>query len=187
VDRTYVGLATALGDRRRTRLGGGANRLNEGRKARRLLSCVRLSLLRRPRFAFGALCASPLRRWRKVAIGSLLTNYLMRPDTLRACRLRRPASRLSLYWGGAMVGRFIGAGSAAPFSTRQAYWPPQRACAITPAIGFRALHGGFASGFSLISIGLFNSIMFSDDLLARLGRAGRPARRRAPGLICMAD
>jgi len=179
VDRTYVGLATALAIvaalvwRRR-------HRLNEGRKAS--ASFLRsLSLLRRPRFAFGALCIF-LYVGGEVAIGSLLTNYLMRPDTL-ALPPQAAGERLSLYWGGAMVGRFIGAGLLRRFPPGSVL-AAAAACAITLLL-VSALSTGVASGFSLISIGLFNSIMFPTIFsLASEGLGDRAPE--GSGLICMA-
>src|SRR6202521_4639162 len=65
------------------------------------------NLLARPRFAFGTLCIF-LYVGGEVAIGSLIVSYLMQPSVLDL-----PADlagkHVSLYWGGAMVGRFIGA------------------------------------------------------------------------------
>src|SRR5215470_8226578 len=65
-------------------------------------------LLKQPRFALGALCIF-LYVGAEVAIGSLLVNYLMQPSTL-ALGPVEAGKHLFYYWGGAMVGRFIGSG-----------------------------------------------------------------------------
>jgi len=179
VDRTYVGLAAALATvaalvwRRR-------HRLNEGRQEG--ASLLRsLNLLRRPRFAIGALSIF-LYVGGEVAIGSLLANYLMQPDTL-ALAPQAAGERLAFYWGGAMVGRFIGAGLLRRFPPASVL-AAAAVCAIT-LLWVSALSTGVVSGMSLISIGLFNSIMFPTIFsLASEGLGDRAPE--GSGLICMA-
>ena len=65
-----------------------------------------LDLLKRPRFGFGALCIF-LYVGAEVAIGSLIVNYLMQ-DHVMALPEQDAGKLIGLYWGGAMVGRFIG-------------------------------------------------------------------------------
>ena len=71
-----------------------------------LAHLAKIDLLARPRFGFGALCIF-LYVGAEVAIGSIVINYLTLDDVLG-----RPESvigwMVSLYWGGAMIGRFIG-------------------------------------------------------------------------------
>ena len=64
------------------------------------------NLLTRPRFAFGTLCIF-LYVGGEVAIGSLIVNYLMQPNTL-GLGAEAAGKHIQFYWGGAMVGRFIG-------------------------------------------------------------------------------
>jgi FHS family L-fucose permease-like MFS transporter len=179
VDRTYVGIAIALATvaalvwRRR-------HRLNEARKES--ASLLRsLNLLRRPRFAFGALCIF-LYVGGEVAIGSLLANYLMQPDTL-ALPPQAAGERLSFYWGGAMVGRFVGAALLRRFPPGNVL-ATAAVCAITLLL-VSALSTGVPSGMSLIAIGLFNSIMFPTIFsLASEGLGDRAPE--GSGLICVA-
>ncbi len=63
-------------------------------------------LLRRPRFGFGALCIF-LYVGAEVSIGSLIVSYLMQGHVL-ALQEQAAGKLIGLYWGGAMVGRFIG-------------------------------------------------------------------------------
>ena len=65
-----------------------------------------LSLLKRGRLGFGVL-AIFLYVGAEVTIGSMLVNFLMQPTTLGLDQ-QTAGERLSLYWGGAMIGRFIG-------------------------------------------------------------------------------
>ncbi len=64
-------------------------------------------LLRHPRFGFGALGIF-LYVGAEVAIGSVIVNFLMQPDIL-GLSAREAGERVPFYWGGAMIGRFIGA------------------------------------------------------------------------------
>jgi FHS family L-fucose permease-like MFS transporter len=87
------------------------------------------------------------------------------------------------YWGGAMVGRFIGAYVLRLFAPGKVL-----ACVAAIVIGlltFSALSSGPASGWALLSIGLFNSIMFPTIFtLASEGLGTRAAE--GSGVICMA-
>src|ERR1700722_5110326 len=65
------------------------------------------NLLTRPRFAFGTLCIF-LYVGAEVAIGSLIVIDLMQPRLL-GMAIALAGKHVSFYWGGAMVGRFIGA------------------------------------------------------------------------------
>ncbi len=65
------------------------------------------NLLTRPRFAFGTLCIF-LYVGGEVAIGSLIVSYLMQPSVL-GLAAGLAGKKISFYWGGAMLGRFIGA------------------------------------------------------------------------------
>ncbi|RYE73498.1 MAG: glucose/galactose MFS transporter, partial [Oxalobacteraceae bacterium] len=87
------------------------------------------------------------------------------------------------YWGGAMVGRFIGAYLLRVFS-------PGKVLACAAAITMLLLlvsanSTGLVSGWSLLAIGLFNSIMFPTIFsLASEGLGERAAE--GSGVICMA-
>ncbi len=179
IDRTYLGIAVALAVvaalvwlRR--------DRLQERRGTP--VSCVRsLDLLRRPRFAFGTVGIF-LYVGAEVAIGSILANYLMQPDTL-ALAPAAAGARVALYWGGAMVGRFIGAALLRAF-------PPANvlAAAAGSTIVLLAISAGTTgalSGVALIAIGLFNSIMFPTIFSLASEKLGSRTPEGS-GLICMA-
>lgn len=65
-------------------------------------------LLKRTRFGFGALCIF-LYVGAEVSIGSLIVNYLMQPGVM-GLQEQAAGKLIGFYWGGAMVGRFIGSG-----------------------------------------------------------------------------
>ncbi|APE27868.1 sugar MFS transporter [Aurantiacibacter gangjinensis] len=114
------------------------------------------ALLKRTRFSFGALCIF-LYVGAEVSIGSVVINYL---STERV--LGEPeeviGSMIGLYWGGAMVGRFIGSYFLRIFS-------PGKILAFN-AIGAITLiiistqTSGEVAAYSLLAVGLMNSIMF---------------------------
>jgi FHS family L-fucose permease-like MFS transporter len=156
------------------------NRLIE-EKAPRVDLSSSFSLLKRPRFAFGALGIF-VYVGAEVAVASLMTNYLMQADTL-ALSAQDAGERLALYWGGALVGRFIGA-----FLMR--FIPPWKVLVVVGlgAIGLIAVSvftTNTVSGYALLAVGLFNAIMFPTIFtLASAGLGNRAAE--GSGIICMA-
>jgi len=103
----------------------------------------------------------------EVAIGSFLVNYFMQPD-IAGLTAQAASKYVSLYWGGAMVGRFIGAALLRKIPTG-------------PAVGVAAIAAGllvttsiFSTGsvamWSILAVGLFNSILFPS--IFTLGIAG---------------
>lgn len=151
---TYLGLAAALAViaavvwiRR--------NRLNEERDAGGGVLHA-LGLLARPRFGLGALCIF-LYVGAEVAIGSLIVNYLMQAGTLGLSAVDA-GKHVPFYWGGALIGRFIGAVVLARVSPGKTL-----AFVATGAITLiliSANSAGAVSAWSLLAIGLMNSIMF---------------------------
>lgn len=115
-----------------------------------------LDLLRRPRFGFGALCIF-LYVGAEVAIGSLIVSYLMQADVM-GLQEQAAGKLIALYWGGAMVGRFIGSGLLRLVSPGKLL-AAVAAGAIT-LILVSTQTSGPASGYSLLAIGLMNAIMF---------------------------
>jgi len=139
------------------------------------------ALLKRPRFAFGAFSIF-IYVGAEVAIASLMTNYLMQASTL-ALAAAQAGKLLIFYWGGAMVGRFVGAFVLRRFS------PPVVlsvvACGAILMLGASAASVGLISGVTLLGVGCFNAIMFPTIFtLASAGLGERTAE--GSGIICMA-
>ena len=138
-------------------------------------------LLKQPRFAFGAACIF-LYVGAEVAVGSVIVNYLMESNVL-GLSAEAAGKHVPLYWGGAMVGRFIGAALLRLFS-------PGKVLAFAAAVTIGLLlvsanTTGAVSGWSLLAIGLFNSIMFPTIFtLACEGLGKRTAE--GSGVICVA-
>lgn len=131
------------------------NRL-KGEKHEASSGLAGLDLLGRGRFGYGALCIF-LYVGAEVSIGSIIINYL---STERV--LGQPESvvgwMIGLYWGGAMVGRFLGSYFLRVFS-------PGKILAFNCTgsillILISANTAGEVAAYSLLAVGLMNSIMF---------------------------
>jgi MFS transporter, FHS family, L-fucose permease len=138
-------------------------------------------LLRRPRFGFGAACIF-LYVGAEVAIGSLIVNYLMEADVLGLPE-QAAGQHVPLYWGGALVGRFIGAAVLRVVSPGKVL-ATVAAGAIT-LILISANSTGALAGYSLLAIGLINAIMFPPIFSLAIEGLGRRAADGS-GIICVA-
>ena len=139
------------------------------------------ALLRNRRLVGGAV-AIFLYVGAEVAISALLVNYLVMPRVFDIAPVN--AARLvSLYWGGAMIGRLIGA-----YMMRRVR-PTillQLACAGAALLaGLAILVQGMIGGMALIAVGLCNSIMYPTIYVLALPEDPKLA---TPGgtLLCMA-
>ena len=139
------------------------------------------NLLKMPRFGYGALCIF-LYVGAEVAIGSLIVNYLMQSNVM-GLGSEAAGKHVPYYWGGAMVGRFIGAYLLRVFSPGKVL-----ACAAGLTILLLLISANTAgafSGWALLAIGLCNSIMFPTIFsLACEGLRQRAAE--GSGIICVA-
>jgi FHS family L-fucose permease-like MFS transporter len=138
-------------------------------------------LLTRPRFAFGTACIF-LYVGGEVAIGSLIVNYLMQSSVL-GLAAEQAGKHVPFYWGGAMLGRFIGAYVLRLFAPGKVL--ACVAAAVITLLWISSHSTGTVSAYSLLAIGLFNSIMFPTIFsLASEGLGKRAAE--GSGVICMA-
>jgi FHS family L-fucose permease-like MFS transporter len=113
-------------------------------------------LLGRGRFGLGALCIF-LYVGAEVSIGSLIVNYLMQPSVL-ALEEQAAGKLIGLYWGGAMVGRFIGSAILRVVSPGKVLAAVAASAIALVLISTNTT--GTVSGYSLLAVGLTNSIMF---------------------------
>ena len=118
----------------------------------------------------------------EVSIGSFLVNYLGQPD-IAGLPESIAGKYVSFYWGGAMVGRFIG-------SAVQAYIKPGK------VLGFNAfmaaalviismLTFGKIAMWTILLVGLFNSIMFPTIFSLAISGLGK-STGQGSGILCMA-
>ena len=164
-----------------------------------LLSRVNLPQIVPPTEAAGNVAADSTRAWHyrnlvlgvvgifayvgaEVAIGSHLVSYLGLPDVL-GLDPKSAGDRLALYWGGAMVGRFIGAYLLNKIS-------PAKLLSFN-AMGAAALvllsisTSGETAMWSLVAVGLMNSIMWPVIFPLALAGLGRHTEEGS-GLLCTA-
>jgi len=118
----------------------------------------------------------------EVAIGSFLVNYFKEPE-IGGLVEAAGAHYVAYYWGGAMIGRFIGT-----FTLRVV--KPGKLLAIH-AVGAAALvlitmlSTGQVAMWSVIAVGLFNSIMFPTIFTIAIDGLGKHTGQ-ASGILCMA-
>jgi len=118
----------------------------------------------------------------EVSIGSLMINFLHQKDVL-AVSLEQAGKLVSYYWLGAMVGRFVGSA----LLTRVAAHRLLTFVAVIAALlcfAVSQVHGPVAA-VVVISIGLFNSIMFPTIFTLTLSRS-TASTAATSGLLCMA-
>ena len=93
----------------------------------------------------------------EVSIGSFLVNYFSQPDIGNVSE-QTAAGLLSFYWGGAMVGRFIGSALQQKIAANKILGVAALIAAllvITSMLTF-----GHVAMWTIIAVGLFNSVMF---------------------------
>src|SRR6201981_3870930 len=93
----------------------------------------------------------------EVSIGSFLVNYFSQPE-IGGLTEKVAASFVAFYWGGAMVGRFIGSALLQKVKTGGLL----AICAVCAAglVAVSMLTTGHLAMYSIILVGFFNSIMF---------------------------
>jgi FHS family L-fucose permease-like MFS transporter len=140
---------------------------------------LRSSVWRHRNLAFGA-AAIFLYVGAEVSIGSFLVSYLSQPE-IAGLTAPVAARYVSFYWGGAMVGRFIGSALL-------------RRVRTGPAVGVAAIVAGslvvtsiLSSGWfaaqAILAVGLFNSIMFPSIFTLGIAELGKLTSRGSGVLI----
>jgi MFS transporter, FHS family, L-fucose permease len=93
----------------------------------------------------------------EVSIGSFLVNYFSQPDIGNMSE-QAAAGLLSLYWGGAMVGRFIGSALQQKIAANKILGVAAMIAALLVIASM--LTFGHVAMWTIIAVGLFNSVMF---------------------------
>lgn len=118
----------------------------------------------------------------EVAIGSFLVNFMGQPQ-IAGLQQEAAARYLSLYWGGAMVGRFLG--SALLSKIRPGYLLAFNAFVVSALLVIAILASGTIAMWALLAIGLFNSIMFPTIFTLAIEGLGKHTGEGS-GILCMA-
>jgi len=118
----------------------------------------------------------------EVSIGSFLVNYFSQPE-IGGLTERAAASFVAFYWGGAMVGRFIGSGLLQKMNTGRLLG----ICAVCAAglVGVSMMTTGHFAMYSIILVGFFNSIMFPSIFTLGVAELG-PLTGDGSGVMIMA-
>jgi FHS family L-fucose permease-like MFS transporter len=118
----------------------------------------------------------------EVSIGSFLVNYFSQHDIGNISE-KVAAGFVSFYWGGAMVGRFIGSAILQKVKAGTVLGAAAVMACLLVCISMLTL--GQVAMWSIILVGLFNSVMFPS--IFTLGIAGLgPRTGEASGILIMA-
>jgi len=139
------------------------------------------SIWKHPNLIFGAI-AIFVYVGAEVSIGSFLVNYFGQPE-IGGLPERVAASFVAFYWGGAMVGRFIGSALLQKIKTGGLLG----VCAICAAalVAISMLTNGHVAMYSIILVGFFNSIMFPSIFTLGVAELG-PLTGDGSGIMIMA-
>jgi FHS family L-fucose permease-like MFS transporter len=118
----------------------------------------------------------------EVSIGSFLVNYLGQAN-IGGLSPQAAAYHVSFYWSGAMVGRFVGAGLLRRIKAGRLL----AICAVCTAVlvGISMLTSGSVAMWSILAVGLFNSIMFPTIFSLGVAELGS-LTERGSGILNMA-
>ena len=118
----------------------------------------------------------------EVSIGSFLVNFFAEPS-IAGLKEADGAQYVAFYWGGAMLGRFVGTVTLRRFA-------PSRVLALHAlcaalCLGGAILLSGHVAMWMLLAVGLFNSIMFPTIFTLAIGGLGRYTSQGS-GILCTA-
>ena len=139
------------------------------------------SIWKHPNLLFGALGIFTY-VGAEVSIGSFMVNYLGQPE-IAGFSPKVAAGYVSFYWGGAMVGRFIGSAVLQKVKTGRLL----AFCAVCSAtlVTVSMLSSGNLAMWTMLAVGLFNSIMFPSIFALGIAELG-PLTGTGSGLMSMA-
>ncbi|KPG69098.1 sugar MFS transporter [Stenotrophomonas geniculata] len=119
----------------------------------------------------------------EVSIGSVLVNFLSSPGIGHGMTEQDATGYVSLYWGGALVGRLLGAALLARLDARHLLGG--FALVVVVLLGITVTTRGGVATWAVVSIGLFNSIMFPTIFALAIARLGA-LTGQASSLLVMA-
>ena len=118
----------------------------------------------------------------EVSVGSFLVNFFGLPE-IAGLSAKSAAGFVSFYWGGAMIGRFLGAGllrRVKPGKLLGLF----AICGAT-LVSVSMIVGGHTAMWSILAVGLFNSIMFPTIFSLGVAELG-PLTGNGSGILTMA-
>ncbi|HEY8009230.1 MAG TPA: sugar MFS transporter [Methylocella sp.] len=117
----------------------------------------------------------------EVSIGSFLVNYLNQPN-IGDLPEELAARYVSLYWGGAMVGRFVGSALLQRVPTGKLLGA--FATVASALVFVSMLTSGHVAMWTILLVGLFNSIMFPSIFTLAIDGLGPLTGKGSGILIC---
>ncbi|MCK8096272.1 sugar MFS transporter [Pseudoalteromonas sp. 1CM17D] len=118
----------------------------------------------------------------EVAIGSFLVNFFGEAH-IAGLEEHTAAALISYYWGGAMVGRFIGSAALQKIAPSKAL--AFNACMVIALLLVTIFTQGNVALYAVLAIGLFNSIMFPTIFSVAIERLGS-LTSKGSGWLCLA-
>lgn len=141
----------------------------------------KFSLWQSPQVLFGA-AAIFLYVGTEVSASSLIVNYLHMPSIGNLPKVVA-AHYLSFFWGGALVGRFVGAWILRRVNPASLVRNYALINAVLVLIGMFA--HGFIAMWAILGLGLFNSVMFPTIFTLGLANTGN-YKSQVSGILCTA-
>ena len=139
------------------------------------------SVWKHPNLVFGALGIFTY-VGAEVSIGSFLVNYFGQPE-IAGLSAKTAAGYVSFYWGGAMIGRFLGAGLLRKF--KAGHLLGAFAICTSLLVSVSMLTDGHFAMWSILAVGFFNSIMFPTIFSLGVAELG-PLTGNGSGILNMA-
>ena len=117
----------------------------------------------------------------EVSIGSFLINYFSQPNIGNLLEVQA-AKYVSLYWGGAMAGRFLGSAILQKLRTGTVLGVAALAACLLVLTSMLSV--GQVAMWSIILVGFFNSVMFPSIFTLGIAELG-PLTGDGSGLLIM--
>lgn len=116
----------------------------------------------------------------EVSVATYLISYLSDAANMTASEASR---YIAIYWGGALLGRVVGAMTIAKFDARNVLMTNASIALVMST--FAVINPGYLSGMMLVGLGLCHSIMYPVIFSLALNRLGAQAAK-ASGILVMA-
>lgn len=119
----------------------------------------------------------------EVSIGSIMINFLHQSAVMGLPLEEGGRYLANVYWGGALLGRFIGSLLLTRIAATRLLLSCAAAAAVLCLVALS--NSGPLSGMAALAVGLFNSIMFPTIFTLTLERSG-VSQNATSGLLCLA-
>jgi FHS family L-fucose permease-like MFS transporter len=117
----------------------------------------------------------------EVAVGSFLVSFFKQPE-IGGLTDAQGAKLVTLYWGGAMLGRFVGTLTLRLFEPRKVLFA--HAVGAAALICLASVTTGWTAIYAVLAVGLFNSIIFPTLFALAIHGLGEHTGQGS-GILCM--